>query len=155
MHTDTADATGKFADATLPFCPILGIPKNTQYARPYKIIGISTHIWLDVFLGVIKKTVFSTDPSERMQQHPTVMLKNASIYRYLLLFPLEYFCLQLLNDLVKHALAIDISLSGLESSAKFDVTMALIAIRIFLKRAYAYIGTIDQDQVCTKVHYIL
>ncbi|KAF9560209.1 hypothetical protein CPC08DRAFT_690317 [Agrocybe pediades] len=126
---------------------------TTQQIQPEQLLMQLLHsaqFWefhniRNVFLAILDKAIASINSSELQSGKPSTV-QNASIYRYLLFFPLEYFSSQILNDMVKHAVAVDVCLSGLESPVDSEVTEALIIIRGFLKRAYAYIGSVDQEQ---------
>jgi hypothetical protein len=75
------------------------------------------------------------------------LLERLSIYRHLLFFPMEYFSWQLFNNLMKRAVEADMALFQVVSDHDQDTTEALITLRVFLKRAYVYSGSVAQDSV--------
>lgn len=87
------------------------------------------------------------DPSAVKLPKTSTMLEKVAVYQHLLLFPMEYFSWQLLNDLIVRALTTDVALSRSSSSRKQGVAEGLIVLRVFLKRAYVYCGSIGQDSV--------
>lgn len=86
------------------------------------------------------------DPNFTKPLKTSSMLERVAIYQHLLLFPMEYFSWQLLNDLINRALASDVALSR-ASGKKQGIAEALIVLRVFLQRAYFYCGSIGQDSV--------
>ena len=75
------------------------------------------------------------------------LLERLSIYRHLLFFPMEYFSWQLFNDLMKRAVEADMALCQVVSDYDQGATEALITLRVFLRRAYVYSGSVAQDSV--------
>lgn len=75
------------------------------------------------------------------------LLERLSIFRHLLFFPMEYFSWQLFNDLIKRVVEADMALCQAVSDRDQGATEVLINLRIFLKRAYIYSGSVAQDSV--------
>lgn len=100
-----------------------------------------------VFSGLLDRKTAFLDLSSSKKLKSSSLLDKVSIYRYLLLFPMEYFSWQLLNNLMKRALAADSAISRLLSENDSKTTDTLTVLRVFLKRAYIYCGSISQDSV--------
>ena len=60
---------------------------------------------------------------------------------------MEYFSWQLFNDLMKRAVEADMALCQVVSDHDQGASEALITLRVFLKRAYVYSGSVAQDSV--------
>ncbi|KAF9480438.1 hypothetical protein BDN70DRAFT_931712 [Pholiota conissans] len=99
----------------------------------------------DVFLDLLEKMTASLDPSVAKLPKTSTMLEKVAVYRHLLFFPMEYFSWPLLNDLIARAMSADVALNRSISSRKHGVAEGLTVLRVFLKRAYVYCGSIGQD----------
>ncbi|KAF8971580.1 hypothetical protein BDZ97DRAFT_1650961 [Flammula alnicola] len=109
----------------------------------------------NVFLDILDKTTSALDSTHLKLPKTISILEKVSLYQHLLFFPMEYFSWQLLNDLIKRSLNADVVLSCSSSSSKQPVAEALIVLRVFLKRAYVYCGSVAQDSVGLHNFYLL
>jgi hypothetical protein len=60
---------------------------------------------------------------------------------------MEYFSWQLLNDLIKRVVAADMVLCQVDPFHDQRAIEGLTVLRVFLKRAYIYSGSVAQDSV--------
>ena len=60
---------------------------------------------------------------------------------------MEYFSWQLFNDLMKRVVEADMALFQVVSDDDQGAIDVLITLRVFLKRAYIYSGSVAQDSV--------
>ena len=60
---------------------------------------------------------------------------------------MEYFSWQLFNDLMKRVVEADMALCQVVSDHDQGAIDVLITLRVFLKRAYIYSGSVAQDSV--------
>lgn len=106
------------------------------------------HFFQAVFLDLLDVSTSSLHSSEGKVSKTAKVVEKVAVYRLLLFFPLEYLSWQLLNDLIKRALDADLILSDSPSaSRKETVGQAIVTLRIFLKRAYIYSGSVAQESV--------
>lgn len=106
-----------------------------------------SNVNLDVFLNLLHKMTSMPEATGPRAVDLAALLKRLSIYQHLLFFPMEYFSWQLFNDLMKRAVEADMALCEVVSDHNQGATEVLITLRVFLKRAYAYSGSVAQDSV--------
>uniref|UniRef100_A0A8H7Y6I5 Nucleolar 27S pre-rRNA processing Urb2/Npa2 C-terminal domain-containing protein n=1 Tax=Psilocybe cubensis TaxID=181762 RepID=A0A8H7Y6I5_PSICU len=136
---------------------------SSQQVKPEDILlGVlhSAQFWefqniRAVFSTLLDKKTTFLDPSSSKSPKPASLLDKLSIYRYLLLFPMEYFPWKLLNDLMKRALAADSMISRLLPRNDIKGINTLTVLRVFLKRAYIHRGFISQDSDQESTDYLL
>jgi len=91
-------------------------------------------------------TLESASSSVQNLSMPT-LIDIVSLYRILLLFPMEYFSWQVLSQLVKAALCASSALVNVSDSLDKDFAEGIVVLRVFLKRAYGYSGLGGSDMV--------
>jgi hypothetical protein len=99
-------------------------------------------------VGLLHKLTSNFEVNTPVAVDVATLLERVSIYRHLLFFPMEYFSWQLLNDLIKRVVAVDMVLSKVDSyHDQGGIIESLITLRVFLRRAYIYSGSVAQDSV--------
>ncbi|KIM48444.1 hypothetical protein M413DRAFT_440178 [Hebeloma cylindrosporum] len=134
-------------------------PQSSQELRPEHLlleVFHSAQFWelpniRDVFLDLLDKMTSTPEATAPR----AVDLARLQIYRYLLFIPMEYFSWQLFNDLVKRVVEADMALCQLVSDHDQGATEVLITLRIFLKRAYIYSGSVAQESSTELAHFLV
>ncbi|CAA7264694.1 unnamed protein product [Cyclocybe aegerita] len=101
----------------------------------------------DVFVDLLRETTAPLDNVDSKPKKISAILEKASIYRLFLFFPVDYFSPRTLGHLTKYALQADFALTQPPSSVGDATVEALILLRVFLKRAYAYSGSRGQEPI--------
>ena len=120
---------------------------RSKLQNDYFVKQICSNFNLDVFLGLLHKMTSEFETTSPEAVDVAASLARVSIYRRLLLFPMEYFSWHLLNDLIKRAVVTDTVLCQVNSGHDQCAIEGLITLRVFLKRAYLYSGSVAQDSV--------
>lgn len=101
----------------------------------------------DVFLDLLKEMTLDTASSSVQNFSVQTLLEIASLYRLLLLFPMEYFSWQVLSGLIKSALGASSAVVNMSDSLDKDFAEGVVVFRVFLKRAHGNSG-LGSDTVC-------
>ncbi|KAF8895057.1 Urb2/Npa2 family-domain-containing protein [Gymnopilus junonius] len=99
-----------------------------------------------VFLALIDEMTAPLASTDfKLLDCTSTIRKQTHIYRHLLLFPMEYFSWQNLNDLSKRCISADMALKPSLPSEDSSIAENLTILRIFLKRVFTYCNSISQD----------
>ncbi|TFK41397.1 Urb2/Npa2 family-domain-containing protein [Crucibulum laeve] len=133
------------------------VPSSTSGLRPQDLLMRtlrSAQFWelhnvRTVFLAYLTETTSPLETknfSEKIK--PSHVSDIVSVYRLLLLFPVEYFSRSSRADFIKRALAADVVISELSTGKHYSedfLQEALIILRVFLKRMFSHAGAVEQQ----------
>ncbi|KDR84752.1 hypothetical protein GALMADRAFT_217814 [Galerina marginata CBS 339.88] len=148
----SSDQLGRFLKTIMTIDPAPGCHSSQQMQPEQVLIDIlhSAQFWefrniQSGFLTLLDQMTGSLDTGNAKRPKLSFILDKVSIFRCILFFPMEYFSWQLLNGLIKRCLVADSILTSFLPIENGEVTEGLIMLRVFLKRAYSYCGSVGHD----------